>query len=233
MTASSRLNMDSKEMENGRKYAAKGTHFGRDAGSDSQGRGPCAAVSQRRAAAQAGAGAEAHLPGGERREGRGAAGRVRGQRPREPVSGRGALLAWPLGPGDSLPGVLAHDPQVDLHHQRHREPERHGSPGGAVPRALHERGSREEAGLPGAARGQRQVEGADAPLAGGQARVRHPLRGTVQPLEGMDHKGVGKSGRIGKSENFLPLGGELERGKYTEFLTLLFCCRHCVSFDVA
>ena len=102
----------------------------------------------------AGGGAEAHLQGGERRAGGGAAGRLRGVRSRTQASGRGALVAQPLGAGDPVPGVLEADPQGDLHHERHREPERVGASGGARAGALHERGRGEEADLPGAARGE-------------------------------------------------------------------------------
>ena len=63
------------------------------------------------------------------------------------VPGHHAQLAQRLGTRGALPSLLAADPACDLHHQRNREPQQHGAPGGAHPGPLPQRPRRGEADL--------------------------------------------------------------------------------------
>ena len=123
-----------------------------------------------------GRGAQDHLPGADRGRGTDRPGGPRGRCVGSEVSGHHAQLAQRLGTRGALPSLLAADPACDLHHQRNREPQQHGAPGGAHPGPLPQRPRRGEADLLGAAPPEGRVAGPSAVLAPSAPGVRDPLR---------------------------------------------------------
>ena len=89
-------------------------------------------------------------------------------------------LAQRLGAGGAVLRVRPADPPGGLHDQRDREPEQHGAPGGAHPRALPQRPRGDEVDLLGAARRGSKMACAAVLLAPSASGARDPLRRPVR-----------------------------------------------------
>ena len=158
-------------------------------------------------------GPEANLPGRERIGCGSGPGYLRGQRPGGTVSGRGPQLARGVVAGGTVLRVLGTDPQGDLHHQRDRESQQRGSPGGEAARSFHQSPGGAEVDLSGVARGERQVAKPRSLLGRGETGVCDPLRRSIRGVDRLcdprpGREIGGRMERTGNPKNFTPpMGG--------------------------